>query len=76
MDIKKALADLETKHAKSSVELASRVDAATKDVRAAEGMLRDAKIKLGQLQRDKVNESFAYDAERARVEKSAVPKAA
>lgn len=76
MDVKKTLADLEKRHADSNAEFTKKITAATKDVREAKDMLRDAETRLATLYRDKMNASFAYDADKARIEKSAVPKAA
>ena len=56
---------LDRKHAKESAERAARIEAAAKDLRTAEEMVREAKRKLGDLQRDKVTASFAYDTARA-----------
>ena len=56
---------LDKKHARDAAEHATRIEAATNDLRAAEDMVREAKRKLADLQREKVTASFAYDAARA-----------
>jgi hypothetical protein len=56
---------LDKKHAKEAAEQATKIEAATNDLRAAEDMVREAKRKLAELQREKVTASFAYDAARA-----------
>ncbi len=67
---------LEKKHARDAAERAARIEAATNDLRAAEEMVREAKRKLADLQREKVTASFAYDAARAELLRAGDPKAA
>lgn len=67
---------LEAKHLADSETRRRAIDAATKDVRDAETMLADAKVKVAGLQREHINASFAFDAERARLETEAKAKAA
>ncbi len=67
---------LDKKHARDAGERAARIDAATNDLRAAEEMVREAKRKLADLQREKVTASFAYDAARAELLRAGDPKAA
>jgi hypothetical protein len=56
---------LDKKHAREAAERAAKIEASTNDLRAAEDMVREAKRKLADLQREKVTASFAYDAARA-----------
>lgn len=62
-----ALEALDAKRLKESVDLRARVDAAATEYREAQTRLTAARGKLGLAQRDNVNASFAYDAERARL---------
>jgi hypothetical protein len=74
-DISKKLADLEKRHADGVADFKTKIEAATKDVREAQDALRAKTSRLAELLRARMNASFAYDAEVARI-KSAVPKAA
>ena len=56
---------LDKKHARDAAERTAKIEAATNDLRAAEELVREAKRKLADLQREKVTASFAYDAARA-----------
>ena len=67
---------LDKKHARDTAERAAKIEAATNDLRAAEEMVREAKRKLADLQREKVTASFAYDAARAELLRAGVAKAA
>lgn len=67
---------LDKKHARDTAERASRIEAATNDLRAAEEMVREAKRKLAELQRERVTASFAYDAARAELLRAGNAKAA
>jgi len=67
---------LDKKHARDTAERAARIEAATNDLRAAEEMVREAKRKLAELQREKVTASFAYDAARAELLRAGNAKAA
>jgi hypothetical protein len=67
---------LDKKHARDAAERASRIEAASNDLRAAEEMVREAKRKLAELQREKVTASFAYDAARAELLRAGNAKAA
>jgi hypothetical protein len=64
----KMLAALDTKHAQDSVDRRLKIETAISEVRAAETMLREAREKARKLQADQINASFAYDAERARLQ--------
>ena len=66
-----ALAVLEKKHSEASADRKAAIEAATKDVRDLETMLRDARTKVAALQQEHMNASFAYDAERAKIEAEA-----
>lgn len=59
-----------------AADVMKRLKAATNDLRAAEEMVREAKRKLADLQREKVTASFAYDAARAELLRAGDPKAA
>lgn len=61
------LEELELKHSKESAERRAALEAAMKDVRDAEAMLREAREKAQRLQAAHLNASFAYDAERTRL---------
>jgi hypothetical protein len=67
---------LDKKHARDAAERVARIEAATNDLRAAEEMVREAKRKLAELQREKVTASFAYDAARAELLRAGNAKAA
>jgi hypothetical protein len=67
---------LDKKHARDAGERAGKIEAAANDLRTAEEMVREAKRKLADLQREKVTASFAYDAARADLARAANAKAA
>lgn len=67
---------LDRKHAKDTAERAAKIEIAAKDLRDAEEMVREAKRKLAELQREKINASFAYDATRADLVRAGNAKAA
>jgi len=64
-----ALEQLEKKHAKATAERSAAIEAAHKEVGEARQILKDATDKVAHLQHDHLNASFAYDAERADLEK-------
>jgi hypothetical protein len=67
---------LDRKHARETAERAAKIETAASDLHAAEEMVREAKRKLADLQREKVTASFAYDAARAELLRAGDPKAA
>jgi len=67
---------LDKRDAREAADRAAKIEAATNDLRAAEEMVRDAKRKLADLQREKVTASFAYDAARAELARAANAKVA
>lgn len=69
-DLKKLspLEALEAKHAADSAARRAAIEAATRDVREAEAMVREGRGKVAALQHENLTASFAYDAERARLE--------
>ena len=67
---------LDKRHARDTAERAARIEAATNDLRTSEEMVREAKRKLAELQREKVTASFAYDAARAELLRAGNAKAA
>jgi hypothetical protein len=70
------LAALERKHVEDMAERAAAIEAAQKDVRDAEEMLREAKRRLAELQQQKLAASFAFDAARAELVAAEKAKAA
>ena len=58
---------LEQKHARETEARRAGIEAATKDVREYESLLKEATEKLRRLQAENMNASFAFDAERARL---------
>jgi hypothetical protein len=67
------LESLDRKHARETAERTAKIEAAANDLRAAEEMVREARRKLADLQRDKVSASFAYDAARAELVRPTAP---
>lgn len=58
---------LDQKHAEDTQARKGRIEAAMKELRESEALLREATDKVRQLQADQVKASFAYDAERSRL---------
>jgi hypothetical protein len=71
------LEQLDQAHAAAQKERQLAIEAATEELRAADVMMREARLRVATLQQEKMNASFAYDAKRAElVAKAEAPKAA
>jgi hypothetical protein len=70
------LEQLQKEHAEASRKRKASIVAATKDLRAAEEMVREIRAKIGGFQQENITASFAYDARRAELEAKPRPKAA
>lgn len=59
---------LERDHLQATLKLQNEIDALDKDLREADAMVREIRGKLMQKRREKLNASYAFDAQRVELE--------
>lgn len=70
------LEKLDAAHLEAQKRRQIAIDAATEELRTADAMMREARLRVAKLQQEKMNASFAYDAARAELVTQAKAKAA